>query len=113
MVKQNYGLNISHEKIAISYMIAIYCRKKHSSAKGQLCDECEELKKYAISKLTFCRYGEQKPTCEKCPTHCYHKKYKQQIKNVMRFSGPRMILYHPIIAIRHLYKNHCHHNQIK
>lgn len=27
---------------------------------------------------------------------------RQQIKKVMRFSGPRMIIYHPVMAVRHL-----------
>ncbi len=27
---------------------------------------------------------------------------KEKIKTVMRFSGPRMLIYHPIMAIRHL-----------
>ena len=27
---------------------------------------------------------------------------RQQIKKVMRFSGPRMNIYHPVMAVRHL-----------
>ena len=27
---------------------------------------------------------------------------RQKIRAVMRFSGPRMIFYHPVMAIRHL-----------
>jgi hypothetical protein len=27
---------------------------------------------------------------------------KEKIREVMRFSGPRMIFYHPVMAIRHL-----------
>lgn len=27
---------------------------------------------------------------------------KEKIRNVMRYSGPRMILHHPIMAIRHV-----------
>jgi hypothetical protein len=27
---------------------------------------------------------------------------REKIKEIMRFSGPRMIFYHPIMAIRHL-----------
>ena len=35
-----------------------------------------------------------------------------KIKEVMKFSGPRMLIYHPVIAIRHLiedkkYKSQC------
>lgn len=105
MVRHNNGPNIAQEKVTISCMIDLYCTKKHGHAKHQLCQECEDLKIYAMARLTYCRYGEQKTTCEKCPIHCYRKDYKQKIKQVMRFAGPRMMLYHPIMALRHLYKN--------
>lgn len=105
MVKNNKGPVIEHEKATVSFMIALYCQKKHLTAKNKLCDECYELKQYALQRLTNCRFGEQKTTCEMCPKHCYRKDYKQKIKQVMRFSGPRMLIYHPILAINHLYKN--------
>ncbi|WP_392552793.1 nitrous oxide-stimulated promoter family protein [Orbus wheelerorum] len=110
MVRQNYGPNIEQEKLTITCMISLYCKKKHGQFEKQLCVTCEDLKRYAIARLILCRYGEQKSTCEKCLTHCYRKDYKEKIKNVMRFSGPRMILYHPQMALKHLYKNIFHHN---
>ena len=30
------------------------------------------------------------------------KREREKIREVMRFSGPRMLFYHPIIAIRHV-----------
>ena len=27
---------------------------------------------------------------------------REKIRAVMRFSGPRMLLYHPVLAVRHL-----------
>lgn len=105
MVKNNNGPIIQQEKIAVSYMIGLYCHKKHHQSNNQLCQNCEDLKQYALSRLTFCRYSEEKSTCEKCPTHCYRKDFQAQIREVMRFSGPRMLLYHPIIAIKHLIRN--------
>ena len=104
MVKNNTGPIVTKEKLMVGYMIDIYCHKKHSTHK-QLCSECEDLKQYALARLTFCCYGENKTTCEKCPTHCYRKDYKEKIKQVMRFSGPRMLWHHPILALLHLYKN--------
>lgn len=105
MVKNNNGPIIEREKKTVSFMIGLYCQKKHHYPKNKLCNECNELKQYALQRLTTCRFGEQKSTCEKCPEHCYRKDYQQKIKHVMRFSGPRMLLYHPILAINHLYKN--------
>lgn len=104
MVRNNTGPNIQQEKHTVSLMIALYCRHKHNMT-NQLCDFCQDLQSYALTRLTLCRYGENKSTCEKCPTHCYAKEYKQRIRIVMAFSGPRMLIYHPIQAIRHLFKN--------
>ena len=105
MVVKNTGPNIQQEKVTVSTMIYLYCNKQHHTPHSHLCDECEDLLKYSMQRLTLCRFGEEKSTCERCPKHCYRKDYKQKIQQVMRFSGPRMIIHHPIMAFRHLYKN--------
>lgn len=91
---------IEEEKAVVEQMIRLYCQK--SEGHSELCTNCRELLDYAHSRLDRCRYGEDKPTCKKCPTHCYRPEMKERIKMVMRWSGPRMILYHPLAAIRHL-----------
>lgn len=30
------------------------------------------------------------------------KREREKIREVMRFSGPRMIFYHPVMAVRHV-----------
>ena len=91
---------IEEEKAVVEQMIRLYCRKYEGHTK--LCPSCSELLDYAHSRLDRCRYGEEKPTCKKCPVHCYRPEMKEKIRKVMRWSGPRMILYHPLAAIRHL-----------
>lgn len=81
-------------------MIELYCRKNHGVR--TLCAECEELSSYCDARLDHCRFGEKKPTCKKCPVHCYKPDMREKIRQVMRFSGPRMIIYHPLSAIKHL-----------
>lgn len=93
------------EKAVVSKMIGIYCRFKHENSKV-LCESCNELKEYALSRLEKCPYGDDKPTCNSCTVHCYRKDMKIRIKEVMRFSGPRMMLYHPIDTIEHFYKEY-------
>ena len=53
-------------------------------------------------RLEKCPYGETKPTCANCPIHCYQPHRREQIKKVMAYAGPRMLLTHPILAIRHM-----------
>lgn len=85
----------------VSAMIHIYCKKHHGMIKG-LCVSCSELLIYAEQKLDRCPYGQDKPTCNNCPIHCYKPEPKEQMRLVMRYAGPRMLLSHPFLAIRHL-----------
>ena len=90
---------IEKEQQIIEIMIRLYCRKKlHASS---LTPECEDLLAYARQRLARCRFGEEKPTCKRCPVHCYRKDMRAQIRRVMRCCGPRMLLYHPLITLRH------------
>ncbi|MCB5496195.1 nitrous oxide-stimulated promoter family protein [[Ruminococcus] gnavus] len=34
--------------------------------------------------------------------HCYQKTYRQQIREVMKYSGKRIIFKHPVIAFKHV-----------
>jgi hypothetical protein len=91
---------ISREKKIVRKMIGLYCKQNHRA--DGLCAECKELQDYALLRLEKCRYGQKKRACAKCPTHCYKTEMREKIKEVMRFSGPRMLLYHPLDAFRHL-----------
>lgn len=84
-------------------MIIIYCRKHHGGA--GLCDECKALEDYAHRRLDRCKFGEEKTSCQKCAVHCYKPAMREAISKVMRYSGPRMLLYHPVAAVRHLIEN--------
>ena len=85
----------------IEAMIALYCRDQHA-ANGQLCAECAELTSYARQRLEKCPFGDDKPTCVKCPIHCYKPVCREQVREVMRYAGPRLLLRRPILTIRHL-----------
>lgn len=94
---------VEEEKAVVEQMIRLYCRRKEGH--NALCPECRELLDYASSRLERCRYGGKKPTCKKCPIHCYRPEMKERIKAVMRWAGPRMMLYHPAAAIKHLLRD--------
>ena len=66
------------EKKSGAIMIKLYCKKKHRT-KDSLCQHCQQLSDYA--------------------------QMREKIREIMRFSGPRMIFYHPIMAIRHVMEN--------
>lgn len=95
--------HIEEEKKTVELMILLYCR--HREGHTELCPECARLIAYAHRRLDHCRFGEDKPTCERCPVHCYRPEMQARIREVMRWVGPRMIFYHPVAAVRHLLRS--------
>jgi hypothetical protein len=85
----------------IEAMIRIYCRALHGRSR-KLCEDCTGLRDYAEQRLDKCLFPGNKPTCANCPVHCYRPDMRAQVKEVMRFAGPRMIYRHPYLAIRHM-----------
>ena len=77
------GKRISREKLTIKKMIDLYQAKcPQASAK--------------------CVFGEEKPACKQCPVHCYQPAKREEMKQIMRWAGPRMLWRHPILTVRHL-----------
>lgn len=89
------------EKQTVSLMICLFCRKKHGT-KETLCPECAALEQYAIQRSDKCPFMETKTFCSNCRVHCYKPEMREQIREVMRFSGPRMLFHHPVMAVRHV-----------
>ena len=89
------------EKLVVGEMISLYCKKNHNTQEG-LCKECRALKDYAEQRSDKCPFMETKTFCSNCKVHCYKTEMREKIREVMRFSGPRMILYHPVMAINHV-----------
>ena len=92
--------HIEEEKRTVRLMIGLYCSHHHVG--DGMCDECRSLAEYCDQRLDHCRFGEHKPTCKKCPVHCYKPAMRERIRQVMRYSGPRMLFRHPIASIKHL-----------
>ena len=92
---------LEREKATVQIMLRLYC-KDHHHPRGGLCPKCQELSDYAMNRLSHCKFGESKPTCGKCTVHCYKPVMRERIKEVMRYSGPKMLFVHPITALRHL-----------
>jgi len=90
------------ERQTLQAMVAIYCRDLHHPAPQALCARCQALCDYALERLDRCPFQENKSTCVNCAVHCYQREIREQVREVMRYAGPRMLLRHPILAIGHL-----------
>jgi hypothetical protein len=89
----------------LSDFLTIFCQEKHKSETKEafkitdrrlaealrnkhpvLCQDCSKLLNHGVAKLLLCPF-DPKPTCKKCPRHCYAPGYREKIRQVMRFSG--------------------------
>lgn len=86
------------EKKLIPVMIRTYCRGNHKTerkaegVKGkELCSKCKELAEYAAFRLEKCPFKRNKGFCSYCKIHCYKPEYRAEMKEVMKYSGPKML----------------------
>jgi Nitrous oxide-stimulated promoter len=92
-------------KVLMSF-VRVFCSLKHEHQaetplphelagmfkKGlHLCPDCAILVEYALEKLRKCPL-DPKPLCKKCHIHCYSREYRARIREIMAFSGKRMIM---------------------
>jgi hypothetical protein len=100
---------MERERKTIRVMIDIFCKGNHNS-KSTLCKDCQILLDYAFERLSNCPYQNDKPTCKNCVIHCYTEPEKSKFRQIMRYSGSRILFTNPVIAIQHLIdglkKNH-------
>lgn len=94
---------LEREHQTLTCMTHIYCKDHHDLYDGALCKDCSTLMLYSEQRLAKCPYGQEKPTCAKCPIHCYKKEQREYVREVMRYAGPRMPLRHPIQALTHIF----------
>ena len=92
---------LDRELFTITKMTEMYCAAHHEDSGDTLCEECAEFVDYVVVRLQKCPYGEGKPTCGSCPIKCYKKMRKEQGRAIMMYSGPRMLLRHPLLTISH------------
>src|SRR5512136_1063723 len=90
----------------LCHFIGLSCRSRHGREQSVplpaeltgmarkpvlLCPDCAGLLGYAVRRLRSCPL-DPKPSCKKCPVHCYRPEYRERIREVMAWSGKRMIL---------------------
>ncbi len=95
------------EYATVLFMIQIFCKGKHKNRTAlknpaTLCGECKSLSEYVRERVQKCPFMETKTFCSACRVHCYRAGERAKIREVMRYSGPRMLRYHPIFALKHI-----------
>lgn len=85
---------------------AIYCRGNHdAAARGDdaMCAWCREAIEDTLERALACPHG-HKHNCEDCETHCQRGEAQQNIKVIMRYAAPRMVVRHPVMTFGYLRK---------
>ncbi len=100
---------INRDLRTLAQFIRIYCKHKHPEAprvtfalkgfdlealrltKLELCGGCAKLLAHAFVKRAHCPFN-PKPACKHCQSHCYQPVYREQIREVMKFSGRKLVL---------------------
>lgn len=93
---------LAREYFTITRMIELYCKHHHQNQHPTLCNECLSLLAFSKRRLERCIYGVEKPACANCKLHCYKPEQRRQIREVMKWAGPRLLLKHPVLTIQHL-----------
>jgi len=91
----------------LALFTSVYCRAHHAAPRGVLstpeeelcrlpldkypvCAECAGFLTYAFERRLRCPL-EEKPSCKHCPVHCYKPGHREQVREIMRFSGQHLI----------------------
>ena len=93
---------IDRDKKVVKLMIELYC--KHKLGVHQIPEKYLRLIQYANFKLEHCSWGKNKPACKDCPHHCYSLEKRKEIQEIMRWTGPRMLIWCPCAAFHHLFQ---------
>ena len=109
LVEPSLEKDVIHDLKTLALFIDLYCKNQHAADDRQpvslkthdvdqiagkaisLCPQCTRLLAHAFVKRSYCPMN-PKPACKHCPSHCYHPTYRQQIQEVMKFSGRKMVL---------------------
>lgn len=104
-----FDRTISRDLRTLAQFIKVYCKHRHPDApKGQfelkgfdleelgvknlvICGACAKLLAHAFVKRGHCPFN-PKPACKHCQSHCYQPGYREQIREVMRYSGRKLVL---------------------
>lgn len=91
----------------LALFTSVYCRAHHHGSRAPLqatdpglwalslhkapvCPACAEFLAYAFERRLRCPL-EVKPACKHCTVHCYKPDHRDQVRDIMRFSGRHLL----------------------
>lgn len=83
----------------------IYCDAHHDGPKddASLCPSCREAVETTLERTQRCPNNHD-GNCQDCDIKCQRGAAQERIKEIMRYSAPRMLLRHPFMTFAYLRK---------
>jgi YbgA-like uncharacterized protein len=88
----------------IGKFVEVYCAGRHGEAerspftlpldlgRRSMCAECAGFMSYAVARRLKCPLAAEKPTCKHCRIHCYAKPQLAKVREIMSYSGRKLML---------------------
>lgn len=88
----------------IGKFVEVYCTGRHGTVERtpfplpgglgerRLCPECSVFTNYAVTRRIKCPLEAGKPTCKHCKVHCYNPANLEKVKEIMAYSGKKLML---------------------
>lgn len=98
---------LREEAQTLRAMVGLYCGEKHgtSGRPGECCPACEAFLAYALKRLPPVPTGPRSPSAPNAAFIAIGAGEKAFSREVMRHAGPRLLLAHPVLSLRHLVKS--------
>lgn len=80
--------------------IARWIQRSPRLRRRKVCADCLSLIAESFRHTARCPHTAYKTFCHLCPTPCYAPREREAMIPVMRQAGPRLLLHHPILALR-------------
>ncbi len=79
-----------------------YAKAHPNWRRAALCPSCMELVTRVEGRTERCPHMAYKSYCHLCPRPCHPPAEMARITPLMRYSGPRLLLRHPVLTLRHV-----------
>jgi len=88
----------------VGKFVEVYCSDKHQGVERQpfilpenlgsrrFCAECTSFMMYAINRRLKCPLEAEKPSCKRCRIHCYSGEQLARVKEIMAYSGRKLMM---------------------
>ncbi|MBI5485103.1 MAG: nitrous oxide-stimulated promoter family protein [Deltaproteobacteria bacterium] len=88
----------------IGKFVEVYCDGKHATAEKmafplpqdlgerRICRDCSDFLAYAVARRLKCPLESEKPSCKHCRIHCYARPQLAKVKEIMAYSGKKLML---------------------